>query len=202
MSIKNIIFDLGGVILEIDYALTAKAFEQLGANHFEAFFRRDQQNQVIDDYEISKIDNTAFRNAIRSQFNIQVDDATFDKAWNAMLLTIPPERLTFLKVLGSKYRLFLFSNTNDIHLKMLLGKWKLENYFEKVYYSNQFKLRKPDPDAFLKIVRDNRLDLHETLFVDDTIRHIQAAKQLGLKTLHLTKDKNILSIENYINTLN
>jgi len=117
MPIKNIIFDLGGVIIDIDYNRTAEAFRRLGAFNFDTVYTQSKQDHLFDDYEVGRIDSNSFRQTLQKKLDIQVNDEEFDSAWNAMLLDLPKKRLDFIKSLRGKYKVFLFSNTNDIHLK-------------------------------------------------------------------------------------
>ena len=202
MAIKNIIFDLGGVILDIDYHQTVEAFRKLGAPNFDALCSQTRQNDFFDDYEIGKVSSEEFRDYVRKTLNLTVDDGEFDKAWNAMLLDLPKERFEFIKNLRKKYKIFLYSNTNEIHLKEIFklcerqhGFNTLNEFFDKQYYSCEFGRRKPHPESFLAILEKNGLKAEETLFVDDSIQHIMGAKEAGLNVIHFTKEKSILMLD-------
>ena len=122
-----------------------------------------------------------------------------------MLLDLPAERLDFIKNLRKKYKVFLFSNTNEIHLKEFFnifqqqsGLENLDAYFDKQYYSHVFGRRKPVPDSFIAILNDNKLRADETLFIDDSLRHVQGAKQAGLYAMHLTKEKSFFDVLRFL----
>lgn len=189
---KNIIFDLGGVLLNIDYSLATKAFSDLGLTDFDKLFSKAHQTKLFDLYEKGQISSEAFRDHVKSCFNTPIDDSTIDKAWNAMLLDFPPERFHLLLQLKTKHRIFLLSNTNEIHIQYInnylqetFGIPDLSGYFEKVYLSYEVGMRKPDAEIFELVLSENNLDPNETLFIDDSIQHIEGAKKLGIHTYWL-----------------
>jgi putative hydrolase of the HAD superfamily len=186
---KNIIFDLGGVILNIDYDLTAKAFAGLGLNQFSQLFSKSQQQQLFDLYEKGIISSDDFRNTLNNSLKEPVSPALIDAAWNAMLLDLPPARLELLRTVKSTHRTFLLSNTNEIHMQWFFhslqqhfGIPDLSTFFENVYLSYQIRLRKPDAAIFQYVLDKNELDPSETLFIDDSPQHIESAKKLGIHT--------------------
>ena len=199
--IKNIILDLGGVIINIDYQLTIKAFTQLGVANAELFYSKQQQVTLFDLLETGKIPPNEFRNQIRKLTNTNLSDEQIDSAWNAMLLDFPPQRIAILSQLKTKYKTFLLSNTNEIHYKTYtqllqreFGEKDLSAYFHKEYYSHITHIRKPDPEAFKIIIHEQNILPEETLFVDDSEQHITTADTLGFQT-HLLKNE---TLETYI----
>lgn len=205
-NIKNIIFDLGGVILNIDYNITAEAFKNLGIENYNELYTQFNQISLFDDLEIGKISPDFFRTKIRELCKLDISDNDIDKAWNAMLLDFPKERLDLLQKLKNKYRLFLLSNTNEIHLidyqNQLKEKFNVNNlseFFEKEYYSHIVGLRKPNKEIFEMVLKENNLIASETLFIDDSIQHIEGAKQVGIKAYHLTGKETIIDLFNKIN---
>lgn len=200
MAIKNIICDLGGVILNIDFRKMYQAFEALGVEDVNLIYTQSMQNQLIDHFEIGKISAEEFRNGLRDFLELPISNEEFDQAWNAMLLDLPPERLQFINKLKRQYQLktFLLSNTNELHLNAIFaqhGEEIFKNYFDKEYYSHEVGMHKPNADIFLKILYDNQLEPKETLFLDDTQKHIDAASSLGLHTQLITPRLTILDIE-------
>ena len=191
-GIKNIIFDLGGVILNIRYQNALEAFQKLSTSQQTIAFSQQKQSRLFDDYETGRISDQAFREGLRQHYEIEASDAEIDAAWNAMLLDIPAERITLLQALSQKYRLFLLSNTNAIHLvhfTLLVAEGfaipSLDSLFEKTYYSHLIGQRKPDAPVFEHILNRHQLNRRETLFIDDSIQHIEGARQVGLQTLFL-----------------
>jgi putative hydrolase of the HAD superfamily len=195
-SIKNIIFDLGGVILNINYQLTIKEFENLGVKNFEILFSQAQQVGLFDELEKGLITPEEFRNGVRNITNIELKDRDIDNAWNAMLLDFPSNRLELLGEIKKDYRTFLLSNTNSIHLdeyngilKSTFGLQNLSVYFDKEYYSHIIQKRKPDANAFEQILNENNLKPEETLFIDDSIQHVEGARKLNILAYHLNIPK-------------
>lgn len=201
-SYKNIIFDLGGVLININYSLTSDAFEALGLGKFDELFSQDSQTRLFDLYEKGLISSEEFRNHVKTFFRQPIDNRTIDTSWNAMLLDFPKERLGFLEKIKATHRTFLLSNTNDIHiqtinleLQRVHGIPNLCKHFEKVYLSCEVKMRKPDAEIFGLVLKENNLNPSETLFIDDSAQHIEAAKKLGIQTYWLdTKKETVLDL--------
>jgi len=198
LKFNAIIFDLGGVILNIDYSKTINAFNKLGVTNFDELYTQAKQNNVFDDFEIGKISDDEFRNYIRTVSKVDLTNSQIDSAWNAMLLDLPVIRVELLKELNKKHQIYLYSNTNSIHLKAFREIIKtehnnellLESLFIETYYSHELGMRKPNQNGFKKIVNDHKLEIESTLFIDDSEQHIGGAKKLGLQTVWL-KDKTI-----------
>lgn len=191
-TIKNIIFDLGGVIINIDYQKTIDAFQKLSKAGCTIAFNQQSQSELFDELETGRISNAAFRDKIREHYQVEGSDEAIDAAWNAMLLDIPQERIDLLRKLRKDHKLFLLSNTNAIHLiafnKIVedsFGIPALDELFDKCYYSHLVDDRKPNPGIFERILQENNLQKAETLFIDDSIQHIESAEKVGIKTLHL-----------------
>lgn len=193
---KNIIFDLGGVILNIDYSKTIAAFRNLGLLDFENNYSQLVQTDLFDDYERGEISSADFRNGIRAVFRMEISDAEIDHAWNMMLLDLPSQRLDLLHRLGSEKKLALLSNTNEIHIhqfeKSLMSNFGFEDlsaYFQKLYYSYHVGMRKPEERIFQLVLDEMGFNPLETLFIDDSPQHIEGAKKVGLQTYHLRVDR-------------
>jgi glucose-1-phosphatase len=192
-SIKNIIFDLGGVILNIDYQLTSDAFKKIGFTDFDSFYSQKEQSNIFDLLETGKISSENFIAEIRKHFPSEnVSDAGILEAWNAMLLDLPMHRIELLHEVAKKYRIFLLSNTNQIHLEAFskiitnaYGSDVLSPCFEKVYLSHQIGDRKPNASCFDMVLNENQLIPEETLFIDDSIQHIKSAESCGIHALFL-----------------
>ncbi len=199
-SVKNLIFDLGGVILDLSVDHTLQSFSQLSDTP------EDRVHELYDSapgfiaYEKGEIDDAAFRGFIRETFNISSDDAAIDNCWNAMLRGIPPVKLELLLRLQNEFRVFLLSNTNAIHLdyinNVILGAngtgEVLDQYFHRAYYSHIMRKRKPDAVIFEQVLEENKLLPEQTLFLDDAAINIEGAKALGIKTIHVTSPNLIL----------
>ena len=193
--LKNIILDLGGVLYDIRYENIADTFRSYGLQNFEKHYVQAEQAAEIDLFEEGKITATQFRDFIRRLSSNSLTDKQIDDAWNAILIDLPEERFTLLKALNSRYRLFLFSNTNEINciefvrfVTEKFGENIFATHFEKAYYSHTLGIKKPKPEAFQKICEEQNLIPAETLFIDDTERHIFGAQQAGLLTYWLHKE--------------
>lgn len=200
-NIKSIIFDLGGVILNINYALTEKAFRKLGVSDFASIYSQAAQDRLFDAFETGDVTEDEFRRELCAIAKITVTPDQFDKAWNAMLLDLPARRISFIKKLRENRKCFVLSNTNSIHIRAFLEivessvtLQKFEDAFDKVYYSYKMRARKPDPEAFQLILSNHELEPAETLFIDDSAQHIQGAKLVGLQALLLEPSMNIVSL--------
>ena len=198
-NIDNIIFDLGNVILNIDYQNTIDAFEKIGVPDASIFYSKSSQLNIFNQLETGRISKQNFILEIQ-KFVPKASASQIINAWNAILQDLPNERLEILKNIKDKFSIFLLSNTNTIHIEKIidkLGKKKYEefyNLFDKVYYSHEVKLRKPNADIFKLVIKENCLSIKNTLFIDDSIQHIESAKKIGLKTYHLDGNETLESI--------
>ena len=197
-QIKNIIFDLGGVLLNLDYQLTFDLFAELGLTDV---FSKQKQTKLFDELEEGLIDQETFLDAFiqASDRDISAKKPDILNAWNAILLDFPAERLTLLQQVKKNYKTYLYSNTNAIHMERFHEKLILENkvqnldsFFDQVYFSHDLQIRKPKPEGFLKILDNHRLVASETLFIDDSIQHIQGAKKAGLHAEWLDLEKETI----------
>lgn len=201
IGIKNIIFDLGGVIIGIDYHSTINRFKEIGVSNFDKMFGQFKQTELFDLYEKGLISPENFRESIKNISGISIQNDLFDNAWNAMILELPLRNIQLLRNLKKHYNTFLFSNTNEIHLDYFFNyvEQKLEvrdfeSLFNKAYYSCRMNKRKPDIDSFQVILDENGLHASETLFIDDTIINIEGALKAGIKTYHLQKGEEICEL--------
>jgi putative hydrolase of the HAD superfamily len=192
-TIDAILFDLGGVFITIDYQATIDAFEKLGFENAQHLYSQAEQAILFEKYETGKISTPHFINNLLKLSNSNPSPNQIVKAWNSMIGDFSIESITLLKNLQSKYRLFMLSNTNELHMDLVKRKWQeienapMESFFEKVHFSNQLGLRKPYPNTFLEVCKINNLDPVKTLFIDDSIQHIVGAQKAGLQTIYLKK---------------
>jgi putative hydrolase of the HAD superfamily len=194
--VKNIIFDLGGVIINLNYQLTRKAFENLGVANFNDLYTQHHANPLFEQLEVGAIEPEAFYEALRQATGLTLTNSQIETAWNAMLLDFPVERLLWLDQIKNKYNIYLFSNTNTIHYKAFTTIYaqtaplvglnpNFNHFFKTAYYSHTLKQRKPAVAAFEAVLQDAKLDPAQTLFIDDTISNIEGAQKAGLQTLFL-----------------
>ncbi len=194
----NIIFDLGGVILNLEYQRTIHAFEQLGVVDFVASYSQMNQSELFDGFERGEIAPAQFRDSFRKQLRCDCKDAELDAAWNAMLLDLPAERLELLANMKGNRRTFLLSNTNRIHVEAFEqgiakqhGLKGLSSLFEAVYYSCDVGMRKPEERIFRMVLETHGLRADQTLFIDDSPQHIEGARSCGIEAYHLTGGETI-----------
>jgi glucose-1-phosphatase len=197
-QIKNIILDLGGVIINLDIPATILEFNQLSDVPFERLYTQAQQNEIFDQFDKGLIQEFEFFSRLKSDLRYQGTDESLLRAWNAMLLDVPSSRLNLLVTLKSKYSTFLLSNTNETHISVFEqelyrthGVRNFEDYFDKVYYSCRIGLRKPDPEIFMHVLEEQGLDPAETVFIDDSVQHVKGAGSCGIRSYLLSKNMEL-----------
>lgn len=203
MALKNIILDLGGVLLNIDYSITEKAFKDLGYENFEAMYSQFTADELFSKLEKGQVSPEAFLQQMETAGKGKISKEQITHAWNKMLLTWREESLAFLQQLSLKYKLYLLSNTNAIHLKAfneILEKQTgrsegIDDLFTKAYYSHQVNYRKPNEDIFVFLAKDARIMPEETLFIDDSSNNIETAKRLGFKTHLLVPGEKVEELD-------
>lgn len=193
--IKNILFDLGGVLLTIDMNKTIAAFTQLGWKDAHMQSISNSGYPVFESLETGQNTAEQFRENIRKVLPGKVSNEEIDQAWNAMLVDFPSDILKYVESLKPNFRLFLLSNTNEIHVKRFRDLFQkkfgyiFDDLFDKTYFSNEIGFRKPDSRAYTSVLNDASLHPQETLFVDDLKLNTEAAGQLGFKVLHIEAGK-------------
>ncbi|TKG93408.1 HAD family phosphatase [Puteibacter caeruleilacunae] len=195
-KIKNIIFDLGGVLIDIDFFDPFKQFEQLGWRE-EVNFDQLIQHDNFKDFEIGKISAAQFRDFVRSLIKVQINDDDINRIWNSMLKTFRKEAIHTIKSIQNNYNLFLYSNTNEIHQIHFENRfidefgYSLHDLFNQVYYSHEIRQRKPASEGFHQILNENGLNAQETLFLDDLRENLSAAEKLGIQTNLVTPEYGV-----------
>ena len=199
--IKNIIFDLGGVILNLSVDSTLRKFAEISGHPIDKVIEIYHARPEFLDYEKGEITNDEFRRNLKEIFGITKLDSELDEFWNAMLGDIPGERIDLLRELRSKYKTYLLSNTNAIHLDYFSGMVKkahgiesLDPLFHKTYYSHLMKMRKPDPAIYEFVLKENGLKADETIFLDDNEANLKGAASVGIQTFHVTHPDLIFSL--------
>ncbi len=193
-EIDAIVFDFGGVLLDIDFSRTIKAFEELGLASFTEQYSAHIQAPLFRELETGSITPRHFRDGLRDLLGQPITDSQLDQAWNALLLDFPRVRVDLLRKAAQNYRLFLLSNTNIIHYQKYNSDFytthgvNLDNLFEKAYWSFQIGMRKPDLEIYQYVVNSSNLNPARTLFIDDSLVNINAAIECSINGHHLTKD--------------
>lgn len=192
LNIKNIIFDLGRVLLNLDFDASIRAFQELGSKGEVLDHKNAYADPIFYQLEIGEITPAQFRCGVRRLLeNDKLTDKQIDDAWYAMILDIPKHRVEKLQQLSTNYKLYLFSNTNQIHINRLLPEFEAQHgldftkLFNTVYYSHEIHDRKPEVSSFEKVINLSGVQAQETLFVDDLEKNIVAAEKAGLQTFWL-----------------
>ncbi|MCB9164623.1 MAG: HAD family phosphatase [Flavobacteriales bacterium] len=188
----TILLDLGGVLIDVDYHATARAFRALGHADFDRLYSKAQQDHLFDGFETGALSPEEFRDRIRQVLDPSLSDAMIDANWNAMLGSIPPERIELVSRLKERYQVLLLSNTNAIHVPAFEAIIARENgitdfkaLFHGAYYSCEIGQRKPEAAAYHHVLERHNADPRRTLFIDDSIQHVHGARAAGLNAEHL-----------------
>ena len=200
--IKNIIFDFGDVFINLDKKLFAEELQKIHISQ-----ESEEVLPILQQYEMGLVSTDKFLTFFEERFHVSQDK--LKRAWNSILLDFPKERLRFIQNLSEskKYRLFLLSNTNDLHISWIQQNWGMEQYnafkicFEQFYLSHEINLRKPNNNIYEFVLNTNKLVPMETLFIDDTKENTDAAKALGIHIWNLKPGKeDVLELltKNYI----
>jgi glucose-1-phosphatase len=206
-KIKNIIFDLGDVIINIDVPLAARSFAELSGQQEEEVAELFREKALFRQFETGELDEAGFRNYVRELLRSEHwSDEDIHRAWNALLLDIPPDRIDLLQKLRDRYRLFLLSNTSSIHvaevnliLEKATGVPSLHELFERLFLSYEMGVMKPDPAIYHQVLSEAGIEPQETLFLDDNADNIRAAAALGIHTIHVQKPLTILDyLKDYV----
>lgn len=201
-AFKNIIFDLGGVVLDIDYGVFARAFTDLGAADFDKLYSQYKQHPLFDAFEMGLVTPDEFRPQLERLMGFRATPEAFDAAWNSIILHYPPDNLELIRKLrGQNIKVFVLSNTNLLHqqafdalYRQTFGGSELAEIFDKAYYSHLVGMRKPNANIFELVLQENNLNPVQTLFIDDTSLHTDTAARLGLHTVHLAKPQKITDL--------
>ena len=198
--IDTLILDLGGVLIDVDYAGSAKAFAALGTAGFDELYNKAKQSDLFDRFETGELPAAGFRDTMRELFSNELSDTQIDACWNAMLGSIAPERIALIHALKERYQLLLLSNTNSIHVPafeaIILEENGISDFkglFHGAYYSCDLGMRKPNVDIFHHVLQQHGADASRTLFIDDSPQHVIGARQAGLKAEHLELEKENVS---------
>ena len=197
-AFKNLIFDLGEVIVDIDYSVTVAEFQKLALVDFSEVISYSAQHELFDHFEKGIISASHFRDILRQFLRPGTTDEEIDNAWNALIVAYPAEKFELLKELKTRYKTLALSNTNEIHLAALneAARTKLNvpdfgSIFHAAYYSNLTGHRKPEKEIYELVMQKESMEPGETFFVDDKKENIEAAKSLGWSAYQLA-DRNQL----------
>ena len=189
-KIRNIVFDLGGVLVDLDFKAAINGLQQAGFANVKEQLLAFDRGGIFQKFEVGEITADEFRAAIRENSTVTLTDEEVDGLWNAMLLEIPREKLELILELRGKYMVYLLSNTNSIHWDYVCKNafnyrgFRVEDYFEETFLSYEMHLAKPDKAIFEKVLHDANLLAEETLFIDDSEANCKAAQEVGIHAHH------------------
>ena len=194
-NLSYFIFDLGGVIIDLDVNATYNAFSEISGKPLGQVKELAASAEFFKKYEKGEIDDPTFRAHLREELEFTGNEALLDEAWNAMLGPVAKERFIKLEELSNSYDLFVMSNTNEIHTRRFLKMAEysspdkaFHDYFNQVYLSQEVGARKPELEAWQVILNDHQLEPSKGLFIDDNQNNVEAASRLGLQVYH---NKNV-----------
>jgi FMN phosphatase YigB (HAD superfamily) len=188
-EVEHIIFDLGGVLLNIDMTRIVNGFGRILYPNEEAGVYVRQK--LVPDYETGRISTNEFLAYLETHLKSEFDRNEVINVWNSIFLDFPKERLDMLDELKKNYQVHLLSNINDMHADQFETRFKNwfnedpRKYFHKFFYSHQIGKRKPDVDTFVWVAREINSDPTKILFIDDLEENILGAKNAGLNAEHL-----------------
>lgn len=190
INCKALLLDLGGVLIDIDYLATEKAFEKLGVDDFKNRYTQFAQNELFDRFECGQISPQHFINLLLPYTAQGTTPNEVVAAWNAMIGAFPVEKIALLDRLSQTLPLFMLSNTNELHWFPVEKAWKrvsqkdMASYFRTIFLSHQIGKRKPSPETFIWVCEQIGFEPKEVLFIDDSPQHIEGAKAAGLQTFY------------------
>ncbi|NPA35572.1 MAG: HAD family phosphatase [Chlorobi bacterium] len=197
-SIETIIFDLGGVVVDIDLQRSINAFKRLGISNPERFIRHGVHNDIFLKLETGAISDSEFYEGIRELAGRNLSDDAIRLAWCAMFTSLPNRRVKIIENLRMRYKVLLLSNTNSIHLSrfdaMAEGYGSLSHLFDNVYYSFRLHDNKPNLSIFKRVIEMEKIIPEKTLFLDDAKKNIEAARKTGMHTMLITPDRQMEDI--------
>jgi putative hydrolase of the HAD superfamily len=203
-KVKALLFDLGGVIVDLDYKKTANAFENIGLQNAEKAYSQFNQTDLFNLFETGHISSEEFLAEIQNEITNQVNLSEITKAWNSMIIGFQHSKLEKIKKLSEQVPCYLLSNTNEIHLNYIehllqeMGFKHFLNIFESCYFSHQIGKRKPHKETFEWVLNQMNYDAQDVLFIEDSPQHIEGAKSAKLNTFYFKKDSSLSDIDQWI----
>ena len=202
--INALLFDLGGVIVDLDYNKTIKAFEAIGLEDAENLYNQFNQSKIFDEFEIGSISREEFIDLLQEKIPQKVSQSKIKEAWNAMILGFEKSKLEQIERYCEKIPCYLLSNTNEIHLEYIQTLLQevpfknLELLFTKCYYSHIIGKRKPHRETFEWVLNDMGSSPEEVLFIEDSPQHIRGAEKAKIKTLHFTNGRRLEDVDLFL----
>jgi glucose-1-phosphatase len=196
-EIKNIIFDWGGVLLNINPLLSLEEFETICGISKEDLINKFLSARVFEKFDTGYLKPEQFRDEICQILGLKVKDAEIDRIWNKLLLDFPSHRIELLRQLRKNYTIYLLSNTNAIHYEFYTEEFyrtygfPMTDLFDRLFLSYEIGIHKPDEGVYTYVLQAANIKASETIFFDDSKANIEAAIQLGIKGIQITEDNEI-----------
>lgn len=205
LNINTFIFDLGGVIIDLDEQATIQSFSKLSKIPEQDILDIVSNSHLFQDYEKGLVSDDVFRKGVNKAFGTTLSDAQIDTCWNAMLKSITIDRLNLLLSLKEKYKVIVLSNTNSIHIKAfnkilekVSGKDSLTFFAHHVFFSHKLNMRKPDEEIYREILRLSASNPTESLFMDDKLENLRGAHKTGIQTMQINSPDEIFELKRYV----
>jgi len=203
-EIKAVLFDLGGVIIDVDYQNTIDAFTNLGVQNASDLYNQFNQSNLFDTFETGEVSSDYFIDQLYALVHNSINRQQIIDAWNAMIGEYPIEKLDLIQQISSKVPCYMLSNTNEIHLKKAMNALKntpysdLELLFKECYFSHLIGKRKPEVDTFSWVLDQMEIEANQTLFIDDSPQHIEGAQKTGMQTIFYRSIQDIERIKELV----
>lgn len=195
--IKNLLFDLGGVLLNLNRERCVESFRTLGAGEILEHITDFSHKGVFGKIELGTISTQIFCEEIKILIGKEVTDEQIINAWNSFLLDIPLKRIELLQSLKQRYRIFLLSNTNEMHIETFEAEMiehygvKADELFDKLFYSCRIGMSKPNPEIFDYVLKQAGILPEETVFFDDSALNIEAALKKGIHGINILPSEEL-----------
>lgn len=200
-GVQAIIFDIGNVLIDIDYDIMVSEFRKIAKYDFREIINYTHQESFFDLFEKGKISVADFRKTLKLYLNEGVTDDQIDRAWNSILIHYPTQKFDRLRQLKEKFNVYALSNINQIHadeidryMKETFGVPDMRHYFDQAYYSHEMGFRKPEKEIYQAVLDQAHLDPAQTLFIDDKAENTEMAASLGIQVFHLTDRDSLLDV--------
>jgi putative hydrolase of the HAD superfamily len=196
---EAIIFDFGNVIIDIDFEMVFKGFAAGSGKSIDVVKKRMEESQIFRRYESGFFENPEFREVIRQTIGFPFNDGEIDRIWNSMLLSIPPNRIELIRYLNTRYPVYLLSNTNPLHISWCNNYLKesfqinsVNDLFKEAFLSYEIEMWKPDEGIYTHVLDQIKTSAKDVIFFDDNLANIEAAKRVGIQSVHITPNFGIL----------
>jgi len=203
-EIKAVLFDLGGVIIDVDYQKTIDAFTDLGVKNASDLYNQFDQSRLFDSFETGEVSSDYFIDQLSALVQHSIPREQIVDAWNAMIGEFPVEKLHLIQEISSKISCYMLSNTNEIHLDKAMNALQntsfsnLELFFKECYFSHLIGKRKPEVDTFSWVASQLGMLTEDILFIDDSPQHIEGAQKSGMQTIFYRSIQDIERIKELV----